>query len=137
TKACTITDRFKAPTIKVTKYVVNTGGGTKNVGDFALFVDTTSVTSGVAMPSTTGSHTVSETADPNYTSVIGGDCAADGSVSLAAGDTKACTITNTFKAPTIKVTKYVVNTGGGTKNVGDFSLFVCSPSTTSAATITS
>jgi hypothetical protein len=40
-----------------------------------------------------GQHTVSETAGTgtvlaNYTSVIGGDCAADGTVTLAAGDNK-------------------------------------------------
>src|SRR5262249_29078237 len=115
---CTITNTFKTPKLTVTKVVVNTGGGTKQVSDFGLFVDSTSVTSGAQNAFSTGSHTVSETPDANYTSVISGDCASNGSVSLAAGDTKACTITNTFKAPTIKVTKYVVNTGGGTKNVG-------------------
>src|SRR5262245_56299412 len=31
----------------------------------------------------------------NYTLVIGGDCATDGTVTLAAGDNKICTITNT------------------------------------------
>jgi hypothetical protein len=51
---------------------------------------------------TIGSHTVSETAGTgtslgDYTTVIGGDCAANGSVSLAAGDNKTCTITNTKK----------------------------------------
>jgi hypothetical protein len=56
-----------------------------------------------------GSHTVSETAGTgtnlaNYVTVIGGDCAADGSVILAAGETKTCTITNTRK-PTLTVNK--------------------------------
>ena len=71
-----------------------------------------------------GSHTVSETSDPNYTAVIGGDCAATGSITLAAGDVKTCTITNTFKAPKLTVKKLVDNTGGGTKQPGDFPLFV-------------
>ncbi|PIT88037.1 MAG: hypothetical protein COU29_03425, partial [Candidatus Magasanikbacteria bacterium CG10_big_fil_rev_8_21_14_0_10_36_32] len=41
-----------------------------------------------------GLHTVSETADAGYTSVIGGDCATDGTITLAIGDVKLCTITN-------------------------------------------
>ena len=46
-----------------------------------------------------GAHRVGEAAGAgtslsNYTSSIGGDCAADGSVSVAAGETKTCTITN-------------------------------------------
>ena len=48
---------------------------------------------------TAGAHTVSETAGTgtnlaDYTSVIGGNCAADGSITLAAGDSATCTITN-------------------------------------------
>src|SRR5207244_7828219 len=44
-----------------------------------------------------GAHTVGETGGTgtslsNYTSVIGGDCAADGRVSLAAGQNKTCTV---------------------------------------------
>ena len=127
-KACTITNTFNAPQAKltVTKVVVNTGGGTKVVADFPLKVDATTVVSGVQNTFSTGAHTVSETTDPNYTAVISGDCAANGSITLAANDVKACTITNTFNAPQAKltVTKVVVNTGGGTKVVADFPLKV-------------
>jgi hypothetical protein len=69
----------------VQKLVDNTGGGTKQPGDFPLFVDGTSVTNNQQITPTVGPHTVSETADPNYTAVIGGDCAANGSITLAAG----------------------------------------------------
>jgi alpha-tubulin suppressor-like RCC1 family protein len=46
-----------------------------------------------------GNHTVSETGGTNtslaaFTTVIGGDCAANGAISLAPGDNKTCTITN-------------------------------------------
>jgi alpha-tubulin suppressor-like RCC1 family protein len=46
-----------------------------------------------------GIHTVTETGGTDtslsdFTTVIGGDCAADGTVSLALGDKKTCTITN-------------------------------------------
>jgi prealbumin domain-containing protein len=50
-----------------------------------------------------GSHTVSESAGTgtslgNYTSTIDGDCAANGSITLALGDTATCTITNVRNA---------------------------------------
>lgn len=56
----------------------------------------------------TGSHTVSELAGANtnlanYTSVINGDCTAAGVVSLAYGDNKTCTITNTKRVFTVVV----------------------------------
>ena len=60
----------------------------------------TTVISGVQNTFGTGAHTVSETTDPAYTAVISGDCAANGSITLAANDVKACTITNTFKRDT-------------------------------------
>ena len=82
------------------------------------------MTSGVQNTFSTGSHTVSETTDPTYTAVISGDCAANGAITLAAHDVKACTITNTFNAPKLTVTKVVDNTGGGTKVVSDFPLFI-------------
>ena len=50
-------------------------------------------------PVTPGNHTVDETGGTGtnlgaFFTVIGGDCAADGTVSLALGDHKTCTITN-------------------------------------------
>ncbi len=62
---------------------------------------------------TVGSHTVSETAGTatnlsDYISVISGDCATDGSITLATGDAKVCTITNTKKG-SITVVKDVVS----------------------------
>lgn len=77
------------PQLTVTKTVV---GGTKVVSNFPLFIDGSSVTSGVASTTTIGLHTVSETSDPSYTSLIGGDCAANGTITLAAGEVKFCTI---------------------------------------------
>src|SRR5205085_292974 len=96
TANCTITNTYRAPKITVTKVVVNTGGGTKQISDFPLFVDATGVTSGVQITSASGLRTVSETGDPDYTGVISGDCAADGTITLVAGQTANCTITNTY-----------------------------------------
>jgi uncharacterized repeat protein (TIGR01451 family) len=80
--------------LTVTKTVINTDGGTKVISDFPLFIDGSSVTSGVASTTTIGLHTVSETSSSGYTATIGGDCATDGTVTLAAGEIKTCTITN-------------------------------------------
>jgi probable HAF family extracellular repeat protein len=59
------------------------------------------INSGSSGPQTVsiGTHTVSETGAPGtplsaFGTVIGGDCAADGTVTLAEGDNKICTITN-------------------------------------------
>lgn len=93
---CTITNDDIAPRLIVTKVVV---GGTKVISDFPLFIDGGSVTSGVTNTTTVGSHTVSETSASNYTSVIGGDCAANGTITLALSDLKTCTITNTYVSP--------------------------------------
>jgi hypothetical protein len=89
----------------------------------------------------TGNHTVSETAGTgtslgDYTTVIGGDCAANGTISLAAGDDKTCTITNTLIPPqpaNLIVNKVVSNTRGGNNVVGDFTLFVGATSVVSGA----
>ena len=94
TKTCTITNDDIAPELIVNKIVINDNGRTKVISDFSLFVDGGGVTSGVTSTTTIGLHTVSETSDSSYTSVIGGNCAADGTITLALGDVKTCTITN-------------------------------------------
>ena len=101
TKTCTITNDDIAPQLIINKVVVNNNDSTKVISDFPLFIDGTSVTSGVASTTTIGLHTVSETSDSGYTSVIGGDCAADGTITLALGDVKVCTITNDDIAPVV------------------------------------
>jgi hypothetical protein len=68
-----------------------------------------------------GAHTVSEaggtdTSLSDYTTVIGGACAPDGSVTVAAGGAATCTITNTripVPPATLTVTKLCVPGGGG------------------------
>jgi len=67
-----------------------------------------------------GAHTVGEaggtdTSLSDYTTVIGGDCAADGSVTVAAGGAATCTITNTripVPPATLTVTKLCVPGSG-------------------------
>jgi hypothetical protein len=65
-----------------------------------------------------GTHTVSEAGVPptnlsDYTTVISGDCAADGSITLAAAQSASCTFTNTRIPPptTLRVDKACVPAG--------------------------
>jgi hypothetical protein len=117
-KTCTITNTRK-PTLRVNKVCVPTNDG----GAFNLQIDGSTAgtganaacggTTGVVV-SSIGAHTVGETAGTNttlsnYTTAIGGDCASNGSITLAAGQNAICTITNTRK-PTIRVNKVCVPT---------------------------
>lgn len=99
TKTCTITNDDIAPQLIVNKIVVNDNGGTKVISDFPLFIDGGSVTSGAASITTIGLHTISETSHADYTETVGGNCATDGTITLALGDVKTCTITNDDIAP--------------------------------------
>ncbi len=127
---CTITNNDIQPTLTVVKVVNNSNGGTLNVSDFPLFVDTTAVTSGQANGFNAGTYTVSETNQTNYTASFSGDCNSSGSVTLAAGENKTCTITNTFNAPpppnpgTLIIIKHVINDNSGTKAAADFTINV-------------
>lgn len=99
-------------TITVVKTVINDNGGTKAVADFPLFVDGVRVSSGAAHPISPGSHAISETADSSYSSLIGGDCASDGTIALLPGDVKTCVITNN-DVPGAIITPPPPSGGGG------------------------
>lgn len=114
TTTCTITNNDIGPLLTVTKVVTNDNGGTKVIGDFPLFVDATQVTSGAQNGFNVGTYTISETGQTGYTATISGDCAANGSVTLALGDVKSCTITNNDNAPSLTLNKIVLNNNGGT-----------------------
>jgi uncharacterized repeat protein (TIGR01451 family) len=112
---CTITNDDNGPTLTVNKVCVPVDDN----GKFNLRVDGSTVAEGVACGGGTGAmgynagpHTVGEdfgtgTVLSNYTSKFGGDCSADGSVTLGLGDHKVCTVTNTRK-PTLTVNKVCV-----------------------------
>src|SRR5205085_10744831 len=72
--------------------------------------------------STVGSHTVSETfgdgttaVSSDWTVTFSGDCDSGGNVTLAAGDSKQCTITNA-KKPRLTVTKKIIGGNGTTES---------------------
>jgi len=101
---CAITNDDIQPKLTVTKIVE---GGNKNVSDFKLYVGNTEVTSGQQTGFNAGTYTVREDTDLDYKSVIGDDCASNGSITLAPGDVKECTITNTRKTGQVSFTKNV------------------------------
>jgi len=117
-KICTITNTRK-PTLTVIKTLIPNN----DYGKFQLRIDGKIPNAGAnnvgdggttgAVSVIPGSHTVRETAADtdtilaNYIRMIGGDCAADGTITLAFGDNKICTITNTRK-PTLTVNKILI-----------------------------
>ncbi len=116
-------------TLTVTKVVTNNSGGTKVISDFPLFLDGMAITSGVATTTSTGFHTISETNQAGYSATITGDCASDGTITLAGGSNKACTITNDDQPGHLTIVK---NTVGGD---GSFGFTVTGP-TASTPSIT-
>ena len=104
----------RKPSLTVTKSVVPAS----DTGSFGLQIDGQTKATGGNGTTTgavlvgVGAHTVSElgangTALGNYSAVYGGDCDASGHVTLAAGDAKVCTITNT-RIPTLTVQKVLL-----------------------------
>jgi YVTN family beta-propeller protein len=123
-------------TLAVTKQVINEGGGNKNPSDFTITVNGKNPSpssfrgssSGTTVQLSKGKYEVTESGPTtNYNSTLSDEC----SGTINDGETKKCTITNTYTAlppPTttgkIIVTKKVINEGGGNKNPSDFTITV-------------
>ncbi len=119
TRICTITnDDIGLPQLIVQKTVIN-HGQSKQISDFTLTVDGSTVDahnipilSGSLRDFNPGAHIVSELPDSNYTTTFGGDCTANGSITLVSGQSpKLCTITNEEKRARIKIHAEVINHG--------------------------
>ncbi len=125
---CTLrnTPTVPDPMLTVTKIVINDNGGTATEADFPLFLNGNPTGSGVTVTVSPGVvYTVGEIdPGPEYVGTIGGDCAPDGTITLAPGDNRTCTVTNDDVPPELIVTKRVTNDGGGTAGPGDFTLRV-------------
>lgn len=94
TVQCLITNEEKLSYVRVNKTVIN-HGGTKVAADFAPFkVGTDTVTLGATTVHDSGTYTVSETNDANYSRTFSGDCNSSGAITLVPGQTKSCTLTN-------------------------------------------
>jgi uncharacterized repeat protein (TIGR01451 family) len=97
-------------TLNVIKVVVNGNGSMATPANFMMHVEnggsdvSGSPAPGAAAPGTAyslaaGTYTVSENTSSSYNEIIGGDCNASGTITLAAGDNKICTIINTNIPP--------------------------------------
>jgi hypothetical protein len=149
---CTVTNTDIQPTLLVKKIVDNSNGGTLGSGDFQLYVKSggTNVSGSPAAGSadgtryhlSAGTYTVSEDAVTGYTlSGVAGSCrfldqAISGpsviSVTLAVGDHKTCTLTNTSDPAHLTLKKIV---SGGTATADQWTLTATlNQSTDSAAT---
>jgi hypothetical protein len=80
--------------LTVTKTVTNDDGGTGEIADFDLLVDGVERAWGTPISLPAGTYTVGEGPHEGYVSTISGDCAANGTVTLAGGQVKECVITN-------------------------------------------
>ena len=149
-KTCTISNNQNPPpsslpgTLHVIKHVVNQNGGKEIASDFILHVKGSgmmggsvdvsgSPAAGVEAPGISytldaGTYVVSEETAISYTMSFSGDCDASGHVTLAASESKTCTMTNYDIAPstqifpnsaTLHVIKIVVNDNGGKAVVSD------------------
>jgi hypothetical protein len=135
-KTCTVSNARKR-LISVNKVLVPAG----DPGLFNLQIDGATAGTGAdvgnggntgPVPVTVGGHTVGETAGTgtnlaNYLVSIGGDCNDQGQVTLAAGESKTCVITNTRLGQrngdaTLVVIKHVVTSGPTT--AADFTMTV-------------
>ncbi len=109
--------------------VKQVNGGPADASDFTMNVDANNPSqssfpgdeSGTAVLVDVGSYTVTEDDQPNYIGSADAGC----SGTIAAGETKICTITNTFAQPQLTVIKEVENNDNPEPlDVEDFPLFV-------------
>ena len=119
---CTVTNNARFGTITVNKVVTNDDGGNAVVANFTLFVGATGVTSGASNNFAPGTYHISETGVSGYAASFSGACSAAGhNITIAAGESKTCTITNNDIAPIITLIKNVV---GGTATANQFVMTV-------------
>ncbi len=131
---CTITNTYvpaEKASITVVKTVVNDNGGTAGTSTFQYFVNgVTQVFSGIAAffdAEEPTEFTLSESNVAGYaSSTWGGNCAANGTVTLDEGGSATCTITNNDISPKLTINKIVINddeTADELYDATDFNLF--------------
>ena len=113
------------------KTIINDNGGTiTNRNAFGLKVDGSTVLHQAVNDFNAGDHIVSEDGLPGYVpGDWGGDCAPDGSITLALDQDAICTITNNDSDSTgLTLVKKVVNSGSGTASASAWALSAAGPS---------
>jgi hypothetical protein len=138
-KTCTITNNDQSAHLKLVKVVVNDNGGTAKTTDFTLSANGPTSISGAGGAESdvnAGNYALSETSVSGYTasawSCEGGT--QDGAnITLAAGQSATCTITNDDQTAHLKLVKIVTNDNGGTAKTTDFTLSANGPTSISGA----
>lgn len=101
-------------TLTVKKTIINDNQGTATTSDFTFFLDGDEVTEGVATNVATGTYKVTEQGPDGYLATFGGDCDANGDVTVTAGQQAVCTITNDDVAdPVLTMDKLVAYSSPG------------------------
>ena len=138
---CLITNDDIAPTLTLSKNLINDDGGALVVDDFDISIDGTEVANGTANSVTANTLiTISELANPGYTEGVwfcsdatGLTAAADlptagaatgADLTLAPGADVTCLIANDDIGPLLTLTKTVVNDNGGTLAIDDFDISI-------------
>ncbi|MBI4173617.1 MAG: DUF4215 domain-containing protein, partial [Candidatus Aenigmarchaeota archaeon] len=121
---CLIFNNDIAPTLTVTKQVINDNGGTASASNFTLFVGAAQVSSGDQNSFDAGTYPITESGPGGYTTTFSGDCDQSGNVTLSVGDVKNCTVTNDDIPPNLTVIKQVINDNGGKAIPANFTINV-------------
>jgi hypothetical protein len=142
---CTYLDSLREGTLTVIKHVVNDNGGSATADQWSIHVKSgASEVSGSPQPGsesgtsytlTGGTYNVSETGGPSAYTFTGfsGDCDSSGNVTVVAGQSKTCTLTNNDQTAHLKLVKTVTNNNGGTAVATDFTLSAAGPTPISGA----
>jgi hypothetical protein len=122
---CTFTNTRQKGTLVVKKVVKNDNGGSKVASDFSFQVNGGTAQAFEAdgqndLTVEAGTYSVTEPAVSGYSTTYD-NCT---NVSVAAGGTATCTITNDDRSATLIVKKVVKNDNGGSKVASDFSFQV-------------
>lgn len=112
--------------------VVNDDGGNLSPAAVTVFANGTQLSANTTNSVAAGTYVVSAGAQSGYNAAYGGDCAADGTITLAAGNSKTCTVSEDDAQTAVQnniarltVQTAVINHGhGGTLTPGTMPVFV-------------
>jgi len=145
---CTIANDDEPATLTLVKTLNNSSGGALTIADFDISIDGTEVTSGTAVSVLSNtSITVSELDLPGYTEGSWACVDANGlttglpaaglatgvSFEVEPGSDVTCSITNADVAPTLTLTKTLINDDGGDLTIADFDISIDGTEVTSGA----
>lgn len=123
---CTVVNT-EDPTTGIFTVTKTVDGGDLDVIDFPLFVSGEPVDSGVGEEFSEGDYTVTETDNSGlYVATFGGECDANGDVTITVGGDHSCAVTNTYTPAELTVDKVLVITTGGVA-ASDFILHINGP----------